>query len=494
MFDWLFGRAGRKAPAPLSVGVRRVSARYDAAASGDENRRHWANADALSPASANTLAVRKVLRERSRYEIANNSYAKGIVLTLANDCIGTGPRLQMLTDDAEANKAIESAFESWTASIFLAEKLRTVRMSKAQDGESFGILTTNPILPTPVKLDLRLVECDQVTDPTNTKGADGIVFDAYGNPDTYTVRREHPGTSGASMDADKIPAASVLHYFRADRPGQARGIPEITAALGLFAQLRRYTLAVIGAAEVAADMAMVIQSDASAETGADEVEALSTIDLEKRMATVLPEGWKLNQTKAEQPTTGHDEFVKGKLNEVARCLNVPFNVAYGNSSGYNYASGRLDHQVYFKSIRVEQSVIEGVILDRLFAAWLAEAILVPNLIPDSMKAEGVVAVHQWFWDGNEHVDPSKEADAQGTRLGNNTTNLAIEFAKVGRDWEAEIRQRAKELALCNELGVPTSTAPLGGESEPEEEENSDEEENKTAKGIARVRVPVNGRA
>jgi lambda family phage portal protein len=493
MFDWLFGRAGRKAPAPLSVGVRRISARYDAAVSSDENRRHWANADALSPASANTLTVRKTLRERSRYEVANNSYAKGIILTLANDCIGTGPRLQMLTDDVEANKAIEAAFESWTAAVGLAEKLRTMRMSKAQDGEGFGILTTNPILPTPVKLDLRLLECDQVTDATSTKGADGILFDSYGNPATYTVRREHPGTSGASMDADKIPADSVLHFFRVDRPGQARGIPEIVSALGLFAQLRRYTLAVIGAAEVAADMAMVIQSDASADTGADQVEALSTIDLEKRMATVLPEGWKLNQTKAEQPATTYAEFKREILNEIARCLNVPFNVAAGNSSGYNYASGRLDHQVYFKAIRVEQAIIEGVILDRIFAAWLAEAVLVPDLIPDSMRAEGAVAVHQWFWDGNEHVDPSKEADAQGTRLANNTTNLSIEFAKVGRDWETEITQRGKEVAMLKTLGLYIEAPVPAKPAVPDEEDNSGDE-NKTAKGIARVMIPVNGRA
>jgi hypothetical protein len=37
---------------------------------------------------------------------------------------------------------------------------------------------------------------------------------------------------------------------------------------------------------------------------------------------------------------------------------MPFNVAAGNSSGYNYASGRLDHQTYFKAIRVEQAQLE----------------------------------------------------------------------------------------------------------------------------------------
>ena len=50
---------------------------------------------------------------------------------------------------------------------------------------------------------------------------------------------------------------------------------------------------------------------------------------------------------------------------------MPFNVAAGNSSGYNYASGRLDHQTYFKSLRVEQAHLGQVVLDRILSAWLA---------------------------------------------------------------------------------------------------------------------------
>ena len=45
--------------------------------------------------------------------MANNSYARGIALTLANDVIGTGPRLQMLTDEAKANRQIEAEFAAW---------------------------------------------------------------------------------------------------------------------------------------------------------------------------------------------------------------------------------------------------------------------------------------------------------------------------------------------------------------------------------------------
>ena len=75
---------------------RRLRAGFDSAETTDNNRRHWARADALSPDAAASPEVRRTLRNRARYEVANNSYARGIVLTLANDTVGTGPRLQML--------------------------------------------------------------------------------------------------------------------------------------------------------------------------------------------------------------------------------------------------------------------------------------------------------------------------------------------------------------------------------------------------------------
>jgi len=52
------------------------------------------------------------------------------------------------------------------------------------------------------------------------------------------------------------------------------------------------------------------------------------------------------------------------------------------------------------------------------------------------------AAHQWFWDGREHVDPAKEAAAQTARLSNHTITLAHEYARAGKDWETELRQRA----------------------------------------------------
>jgi lambda family phage portal protein len=469
MLGWLKRIVPDRAAALRASVLRRrpwwLRARYDAAATTDNNRRHWLFADGLSANAANSPEVRRTLRNRARYEVANNSYARGIVLTLANDVIGTGPRLQLLTENAAANRRIEREFVRWSQAVRLPEKLRTMRQACAEDGEAFAIFTSNERLPGPIKLDLKLVEADQVTTPElklHHSGVDGIVFDEDGNPIEYDVLREHPGDTsvvGFGQDYDRISAASMIHVFRVDRPGQARGIPELTPALPLFAMLRDYSLATLDAAKAAAYFAGIIYTDAPANGESDPVEPMDLIELERNALLTMPGGWKMGQLRAEHPSATYGEFKREILNEIARCLNMPFNIAAGNSSGYNYASGRLDHQTYFKSIRVEQSHIEAVVLDRILAAWFDEAVLIEGLLPSGL---GPIAEwpHQWFWDGHEHVDPAKEANAQATRLTNHTTTLADEYARRGLDWETQLRQRAKETALLNELGLaPTTAAP-----------------------------------
>jgi lambda family phage portal protein len=462
-----------------------VRGKYDAAQTTPDNRKHWANADHLSANAAASPDVRRILRSRARYEVANNSYAKGIVSTLSNYVVGTGPRLQMLTDDPEANRVVETEFARWARAIGLAHKLRTMRIAQCESGECFALLATNPRIDAPVQLDLRLLEADQVATPFGVlapeeRAIDGIVFDSFGNPVAYYVLRSHPGDPRAWRaginDYDLMPAESVVHLFRAERPSKSRGIPEITPALPLFAQLRRYTLAVIAAAESAANIAVLMKTSAPPGGEAAEVEPMTEMEFAPNMAVFTPEGWEPSQIKAEQPATTYDMFKREILNEIARCLNMPFNIAAGNSSGYNYASGRLDHQAFFKAIRIDQHYLGDMVLDRLLKAWLDEAVLIEGYLPQWLRQLGVHLPHQWFWDGFEHVDPQKEAGAQATRLQSNTTTLAAEFAKAGLDWESELRQRAREVALMRELGLTTATAAPATpptENEPQDEEDDD---------------------
>lgn len=476
----------------VGTGARsRMLGSYDAARTNDENRRHWANADQLSALASTRADVRRTLRSRARYEVANNSYAKGIIRTLADYTIGTGPRLQMLTDQPDTNRFIEREFMAWALAIDLPRKLHTMRMSQAESGECFGRFRNNPFLSSPVQLDIGLLEADQVASPwpsNDPRLIDGVRIDDSGLPVAYYVLNHHPGDNlyytGMTFDGVEVPAALILHLFRAERPGQLRGVPEITPSLPLFAMLRRFTLATISAAETAANFAGVLTTEAPSSADDDDyAKPMDLLEVERNSFLALPYNSKLEQLKSEHPATTYAMFKREIISEMARCLNMPYAIAAGDSSEHNYASGRLDYQAFFKSIDIEQTNLERVALDRIFAAWFAEAVLIEGYLPQSLRMRNVALPHQWFWDGIEHVDPQKDATAQSTRLASNTTTLAREYAREGLDWENEIRQRAREVELMRELGL---SQPGQAGAAPAGTSNDDEDEKTPARRQARA--------
>ncbi len=451
-----------KSPSQISLKHpgRILRARFDAAQTTHDNARHWAAADHLSADMEASPDVRQTLRTRSRYEVANNSYAKGLVQMLSNDCIGTGPRLQMLTADEDFNDEVETEFMQWAEAVRLAAKLRTMRMARCQDGEAFAVMATNPKVRHDVKLDLMLIEADRICSDLvwlpDDKLVDGISFDDWGNPEAFRVMKYHPGDIryAPGEEAVIVPAEYMLHIFRQDRPGLHRGVPELTAALPLFAQLRRYNLAVLSAAEAAADFAAILYTDAPPNGESEEVEPMDVIPLERNMMLTAPAGWKLDQLDPKQPASSHAEFVKVILSEIARCVCSTYGSVAGDFSGFNYASGRLDNQIYHKSILVDRSFWQSEILNRVFELWMREYMLTRPFSAGSCTRMPRYPRRTWFWDNFPHVDPNKEANAQNTRLNNHTTTLAAECAKDGLDYMAVIRQRAKELNLMRKLKIP----------------------------------------
>lgn len=431
---------------------RVLNAKYDSAQTTVENSRHWAWADNLSANAANSPGVRRTIRNRARYEIANNSYGRGIVNTLADDVVGTGPRLQMLgrNIDPESNQMLERLFHEWADAIGLASKLRTMRMARCQDGETFGILLTNPNLDNPVTLDIQLIEADRVASPElsivglgTEPDLDGIIFDKFNNPISYQVLQSHPGDGALSQDAVKVPAKDMIHWFRPDRPGQARGVSEITSALPLFAMLRRYTLAVIAAAESAADFAGILHSDLAPDDAA-LADPFDTIALERNMLVTMPDGYDMTQIKAEQPVTTYGEFKKEILGEIARCISMPINIASANSGGFNFASGRLDHQTYFRSIEIDRASMTRIILNRIFARWMEEATLISGYLPQVFRMTATDTLHQWIYSNRQTGDPRVMALADQINLESDADTLAEVWARKGKDWRTQLAQRGEE--------------------------------------------------
>jgi capsid protein len=165
---------------------------------------------------------------------------------------------------------------------------------------------------------------------------------------------------------------------------------------------------------------------------------MDTVELKKRMATVLPKGYTLGQTRAEQPTTTYGDFTDHKVAEAARCLNMPYSIAALDSSKATTSARYVDGQIYAKAIKIVRKKLNRF-LNRILDSFLTEAIRIPGLIPTAISA----FPHQWYWPAiDKHADPDKVASAQGARLRNGTTSMQDECADDGNDWE-DVQRRSR---------------------------------------------------
>ncbi len=428
---------------------REVRATYDAARTTDEFKTYWANADALDADSANSKAVRATLVQRSRYEVGNNGYADGMVQTHANYLVGTGPLLRLQTISATFNSLVEREWYAWSKAIRFRRKLWCQAHAKVQDGEGIGLVRGTPRVRHPVQLDYVLFETEQCQTPLLPFAVpgyiDGIKFDEFGNPEWYDILPFHPGGQfGFAMTGqpEHVPARFVLHWFQLRRPGQHRGVPEFKSTLNVGASSRRFREATVASAETAADISVLLHTLFPPDE-LDAITPMTSVEFQKRMMLALPNGWGGNQMKAEHPNATYEAFLKSQINETARPKSIPYNLAACDSSSYNYASGRLDHQTYFIALDVEREDANDLVLDPLFDLWWEEAVLTFGWNADPSRPPP----HLWDWPKHPVADIVAENSAKDTRLRNGSTYPSQIYSEEGRDFEDELPKMAQDYGV-----------------------------------------------
>lgn len=398
---------------------------------------------------------------------------------------------------------------AWARRVKLAKKLRTARLSKVVDGETFLVRTTNPENGDPVQLDVKVVEADQVSTPGWMEGqqgmVDGIVFDVYDNPAVYHILKQHPGDMWVVSAFEKVDvlAKDMIHLFNCVRPGQKRGVPEVTPALPLFAMLRRYTLATILAAETAADFAAIIKTTGNAfnsegYSSDPSVQPFDTVNIDRGMMTSLPYGWEMQQFKPEQPTSTYEGFRNAILQEIARCVHMPENKALGSSASYNYSSATLDDQIYWNSIDIEREVIwVQECLERIFEWWWEEAVEIDGYLPAYPYID--LPPHKFNWPPKRANDPSSDASTAISLVnaGLMLDSQYLEQRGVDPDWfyeemDKQIERRKKWGTVSQETATVMSNA--AAEPKTDDVGGTDTVASKAFMGLSRMQWKNNGKA
>lgn len=427
-----------------------LRAKFDLAQTTTENRRHWENADQLSARAALSPAVRRVVRMRSRYESENNSWYAGILRTAVNHIVGIGPKLQILTGNTDADQRIEVAFRKWASMIDFADVLRTAVETYWREGEVF-FMRHQFDRHWPYTLDLKIIDPDQVANPYFQEAYndpfinDGIAIDAAANELALYVYDHHPygEVPLTTLSGSWYPAQEVLHLFRAERPGQIRGIPRATPALQTLPIMRRQELATLYSAESAANFSMYLKTNHPNADPAQSPVDFAEIELTRNMLTTLPEGWEIGQVEPKQPGPLYEMFQRQALMSFARCTNMPYTLAAGTGKDANFSSFKGDMKnVWEPEVKCEQSRIEHSVLNHILRWWMDQAAMIPGLLSGVPPIEQID--HRWHWPPLPTLDPKEDALARTERITTGQSSFSAEYATKGQEWETEVERMAAD--------------------------------------------------
>lgn len=424
----------------------------------------WENATRTSADALNTRGTRQNLIDLCRYEVANNPHLHGLLIKIANEIVGTGPKLSIEPKNPSPAKLtsaarVERLWNEWENETDFVGKLRTMCIERPTAGEVFGNVFANRGLET-VPVDFQVYEPEQWQNPWRdmqtmvNDEVDGIRYDQYGNPLSYCRLDHHPysnwqdwgGTSGATSlsDFEWVDASIVFHWFQKTRPSMHRGVPEIAPTLEVYGRLRRFIESKVIQEELRAKLMGVVKTafapDAGcADLGDDPIDML----IGDGQFTTMPDGWDVTTFKFDATNQGVLEFVRTSLMWATQALLAPWNIVSGDSSDYNFASGRLDHQQFYRYVDVVQAHLERHLLCWFFDNfWWPVARTLPGMSAGLSDFNCV-----WYWPERKPIDENKRAQALSTLKEAGLLDTVKYFAELGENaMDSSMRQIDFELA------------------------------------------------
>jgi lambda family phage portal protein len=494
-------------------GARRIRARSFNALSGSftgasRTRRalkEWRTQSA--DADADILYDLPLLRERSRDLIRNAPIAVGAIGTSLANVVGTGLKLQSRIDteflglsdeDADAwEDHTEREWRLWSESqecdisrILNFHGLQTLAFRQTlENGDVFALLPRIVRSGSPYLLKIQLVEADRVCNEDWGSDSKTLVAGVEKDPNTgapiaYHVMNQHPGLTrflkkgGGTWTVvpafgEKTGLRNVLHLYEMTRPGQTRGVPFLAPVMETLKQLDRYTEAELMAAVVSGLFTVFLQSESGAldfdVTSGMGVETQATAtDDDLKLGNGAIVGLKKNETISTanpgRPNAAFDPFVKSILEQIGAALGIPFEVLIRHFQS-SYSASRaalLEAWRFFRSRRVW---LVSTFCQPIYEIWLYEAVASGRIAAPGFFADPLVRKAYcgslWVGDSQGYVDPQKDVDAAAARMEAKLSTLDEETALItGGDFEANVRQMAKEKRMLDKAGLtPTPPAP-----------------------------------
>ncbi len=448
---------------------------YEAAASGRRTsgwRKSSGDANAVTgPATGKT-------RDVARDLVRNSGIAESAVRTIANHVCG---RYGITAKPANRSKSILAEWDAWADSTEcdsdgrcdLAGLQRLIMRSVVVDGEVLvRRRLRRPEDGLSIPLQLQVLEADYID--TLKYGAvelrrstgevvgrnviiNGIEFDMLGRRAAYWLFREHPGDILGRFTAQsfRVPAESILHVYRQDRPGQVRGISWLAPVALKFKDFDEFDDATLVKQKVAACLAVFVTDDGTGGPlgqAEEQTDGLEIDQLEPGLITNMPTGKSVEVV--EPPSTKEFvDYIATTLRMIGTGIGVSYEDLTGDYSKVNFSSSRMSHLAHWAAVEEWRwLMLRPQFLDPVWQ-W-AQAV---SAISGGAGDPEVRAV--WTAPAAPFVDPDKEGQAMIRNIRGGVQSFDDALRERGYDPERTLDEIAAHNAKIDKLELILDSDP-----------------------------------
>lgn len=464
--------------------TRLKAAAYESASTAGARAKSWR----VSGAGPNAAAVQNLslMRFRARDAIRNDPWAKTAIARLVSNTIGSGIQAHPQHPNDAVRKMQKQLWEDSGQEIDADDlfDIAGVQTLAARAFFSDGEVLVrrrwrSPLDGLAVPMQIQLLEGDLLPVEKNEIVPDGeivngVEFDADGRRVAYHLLRRHPGEYGRAsmtgMQTVRVPAAEIAHVFLALRPGQVRGIPELSTVLLRLKSLDNFDDAVLFRQEVSNLFAGFITKP-PAEPGMPgdpvtgsamqyDVDGFSpVVSLEPGSMQELAPGESV--MFAEPPGAGADygPFMRQQLMAAAASVGMPYEVMTGDLRDVSDRVLRVILNEFRRSIeQLQWNVFIHQFCRKVWHWWVDACALSGAMpMPDFYRRRRDYQRVRWVPQGWPYIHPVQDVTAKRMEIRSGLASRSGAVLSRGDDPEQVDRENADDLARERRLGIRYDT-------------------------------------
>ena len=459
------------------------------------------------------------LRAYSRDLYRNNAVARGLIDLLVSNVIGRGLKMEPAMDRAVIQKyngwddettinyfntlepIVKRDFQLWAESkesdvrgqrnFYKNQEL--AYKSYLLSGEVYAGFYLRDHSNHLFNFRTGLIEADQVQSPYNSianrNNRDGLILDKDGIPIGVNInlnQETYPQENCfVPFFSEKSGRPLILHLYKADRPGQSRGVPFLTPIMQTLKHLADYKKSELIRAKVAALFAVFIKSpnpSALDNNGITQpVQDQSTIaeqgtDYQMGAGSIhkLLPGEEIQFANPGSISANYEPVANAMYTEIGMAGRTPLELLR-RYYGASYSASRGAKNDYLKEVNIEREFMELDYCVPNYHEWFIEQVLAGRYyVPGFFESYNVQIAYMgstWMGDAAGMIDPVKEIQASDMKVASGYSTSTEETASLtGSDYFTNLQIQKREEEQRKFLGLDKlRTTPTATQEQPKQE-------------------------